>query len=283
MGSFWLWGALVGVVLVVGCWFVVRERLDPGYLAATWDNDVAGRMGSALDQHHESPVFYVILLLRRFEPAMFFLPLLLLMLRDGDQQRRNLCLLMVLAAASWLGAITAASTKLYWYAMPMQPLLAIAVGIAASSWLVRPRSWPALPLLRGGAVALPILVALVFSFWYLNVRRGTSYAPDPVWYGPFMAQLRTHNALDGATIVDGGLPNAAGFSHYNPIVGFFMEDAARRGEQLKRVTRLDDVQPGANVLSCDPEVRQQLAAWRSFTRVETSKQCVFGRLARTNG
>jgi 4-amino-4-deoxy-L-arabinose transferase-like glycosyltransferase len=278
----WLWLSLAAGVLVVGGWFGLREQLDPGYLAAVWQNDIGGRMISTLEDHRSGRTFYVRLLLREFQPAVLFMLLLLVMPKDPDPARRRLCLLTSLAALSWLMLISISQTKLSWYVMPMQPLAAIAVGVAVTTWLGRWRSWPASSSLRRAMIGLPILVSVVVSFWYLNVfHRSAADASDQAWYGPFMADVRAHDALGGAFIVDGGFPNGAGFEHYNPIAHFFVEDATRRGERLTQVANIEALPADAALLTCDPAVRGRLAGLSSFAEIRTGAHCVFGRLSGT--
>jgi hypothetical protein len=277
-----LWLSLGGAVAGLAGWLALRERFDPGYLAAAWNNDVAGRMLTVLDAHEESRSYYARLLFRQFQPAILLSPTLLAMRKDPDPARRRLCLLMGLTALSWLAALSSAHTKLYWYAAPIVPLLAVAIGVSASTWLWGGSpSWISVTL-RQATVGLPILVALLTSFWYLNLRRPTGdspYVSDQVWYGPFMAEIRARNALKDAIVVDGGLPNNAGFEHYNPIAQFFVEDAERRGERLRLTGTAAHLPPDAPVLSCDPEVRHWLASQRFFAALHADAHCVFGRLS----
>jgi len=276
----WLWLSLAVGVVVVGGWFFLREQLDSGYLAAVWQNDIAGRMTSTLDDHRSGRTFYVRLLLREFQPAVLFMPLLLMMPKDPDPVRRRLCLLTSLAALSWLMLISISQTKLSWYVMPMQPLAAIAVGVAVTTWLGRWKSWPASLPLRRAMLGVPILASLLACFWYLDVfHRSAADASDQAWYGPFMMEVRAHDALGGAFIVDGGFPNGAGFEHYNPIAHFFVEEATRRGERLTQVASIEAVPADAALLTCDPAVRGRLASLSSFAKIHTGAHCVFGRLS----
>lgn len=281
-----LWLSLTGAVAALGGWLELRERFDPGYLAAVWDNDVAGRMFTALDEHVERRSYYVRLLLRQFEPGILLLPTMLALYADRDPARRRLCLLMGLTALSWLIALSVAHTKLLWYAAPIAPLLAVAVGVSSATWLRGDRFAPKSAALRCAMIGLPILVALPISFWYLNVRRPASdspYAPDQVWYGPFMTDVRARNALDGTIVIDHGLQNNAGFEHYNPIARFFIEDAANRGEHMRLIPAVADLPPNASVLTCDPEIRRWLTSQTSFASVQADARCVFGHLSDAPG
>jgi 4-amino-4-deoxy-L-arabinose transferase-like glycosyltransferase len=273
------WLSLAGAVVVVAGWLVLRERLDPGYLAAVWSYDVAGTMLTVLEGHQGGPAFYAWVLLRGFEPAMLLSPTLFVMPWDADPKRRRLCLLTGLAALSCLAVITFARTKVYWYAAPIVPLAAVAIGVSTSTWLQGGGSWPKSIRLRAAMVGLPILLALTASFWILNVREpGIYYAPDQAWYGPFIANVHDRHALDGIIIVDGGVSNSAGLRHYSPIAQFFIEDVERRGEHMRLLATPSDLPANASVLSCDPHIRQWLASQESFVTILSDDHCVFGSL-----
>jgi 4-amino-4-deoxy-L-arabinose transferase-like glycosyltransferase len=277
--DWWAWLFVAGAAVVVAVWFVLREQLDPGYLTAAWNYDVAGAMLTVLEGHDGGPVFYAWILLRGFEPAVMLSPTLLVMPRDAAPKRRRLCLLTALAALSCLVIISFARTKLYWYAAPVVPLAAVAIGVSSSTWLRGGGSWPTSARLRSAMVGLPILLALAASFWILNVHQpGIYYAPDQARYGPFMARLRDHHALDDLIIVDGGVPNSAGLHHYSPVAKFFVEDAERGGTHVRLLATTPDVPANAFVLSCDPHISQWLASQGAFVTILSDNHCMFGYL-----
>ena len=280
-----MWLSFAGAAVVTAGYFVLRERLDPGYLAAVWNYDVTGTMLTVLEKHQREPNYYVGILIRGFEPAMLLALTLVAMSWDPKPRRRRLCLLMGLAALSCLVVISLAQTKLFWYAAPAVPLAAVAVGISTTTWLQSERSWPSLILLRRATVGLMIILALGTTFWFLNLRRppihSLYWSPDQVWYGSFIAQFRESHPLDGAIILDGGVPNEAGFRRYSPVAKFFIEDAERQGVHLRLLATTEDLPANAFVLSCDPHMRQWVAIQKSFATIRSDAHCVFGRSSRT--
>ena len=272
-----LWVSAVGVIAGVAGWLALREQLDPGYLVAAWHNDVSGRLLIALDDHSGGPFSYLMVRVFGFQPAMLLLPMLLLMGRDQDPTRRRLCLLMTLAAASCIVALSCASTKIYWYVAPVVPLLAIAVATATVSFLRRGKQPQSL-----GVVFRPVIFALLITFWYLNFRapdEGSAYTADQVWYGAFLDKIRDEPRLDGALIIDLGLPNDAGFRYYNPVARFFAEIATWRGTHVTVVPPDAPIAKDATILSCDPRVRHWLDAQSFFTVIQSDTRCVLGQVS----
>ncbi len=272
-----LWASALGVIGGVAGWLALRERLDPGYFAAMWNNDVSGRLLTALDQHAEGPLFYLMTLAMAFQPAILLLPTLLALRHDHDRERRRLCLLMGVTASCWLIALSCARTKIYWYAAPSVPLLAIAIAAATTSFLRHPeRPKPSRIVIR------PIVVTLLIMFWYLNIRAPdatSAYTADQVWYGPFMEQARARTSLDGTVIVDQGLPNDAGFQHYNPVARFFVEDAARHGEHIRLIAPGEPLAGDATIVTCDPRVTGWLQAQTFFSMLRSDAHCILGRVS----
>jgi 4-amino-4-deoxy-L-arabinose transferase-like glycosyltransferase len=278
------WLSFAGAAAVVAGLCVLRERLSPGYLAAVWSYDIAGPMLTVLEGHRGGPAFYAWVLLRGLEPALLLSPTLSAMPWDADPKRWRLCFLTGLAALSCLAVISVAPTKPYWYAAPIVPLAAVAIGVSTSTWLQGGGSWPKSIRLRRAMVGLPIILALVASFWVLNVREpGIYYAPDQAWYGRFMGKFHDPHALDGIFILDGGVPNGAGFRHYSPVAKFFIEDAERRGDHVRLLTTSADLPVNAFVMSCDPHMREWLASQGSFMTILSDDHCAFGSLAETSG
>jgi 4-amino-4-deoxy-L-arabinose transferase-like glycosyltransferase len=271
-----LFVSVLGVIAGVAGWLLIRERLDPGYFAAVWNNDVSGRLLSISDGHAEGPLFYLKVLAVGFEPAILLSPTLLLTRRDPDPDRRRLCLLMTLTALSSLIALSCARTKIYWYVAPLVPLLAIAIGTATTSFLRRPglevSPW---------VVLRPIAVAMLLAFWCLNIHApdgNSAFASDRVQYGAFLKELRGQYQIDGATIIDDGMPNESGLRHYNPIARFFVEDAGRRGDHIHMISSDEAPPKDVPIISCDPQIRDWLKSRSSFSLTYANSHCVIGRL-----
>src|SRR4029079_15827382 len=82
-----LWTAMLGVIAAVAGWLALREYLDPGYIAASWYNDVSGRLLIALDDHSAGPLFYAEVLAETFQPAILLSPALHQLWFERDRVR----------------------------------------------------------------------------------------------------------------------------------------------------------------------------------------------------
>jgi 4-amino-4-deoxy-L-arabinose transferase-like glycosyltransferase len=121
--------------IVLSAWlsyYLARERVDPGYIAASIANDFQ-RFSSLVDTHPErGPLFYWADVHRFYwlVPSLVFA--LVFALRGGPGEAARAAAWVGGAAFFYMVIISIARTKLSWYSVPVIPLLAIVVGAAAA-------------------------------------------------------------------------------------------------------------------------------------------------------
>ena len=307
--------ALIALLLCLG-YYGSRELYDPGYLQAVWQNELGGRFSSALEGHAQGRLFYIKILMS-FEPGiiMVLLPLATFTLLGVDARRRSLATLCVLCAATILLVLTAARSKIYWYATPIFPLLAIVAALGVSDglcWIkVREPLLPKLFRVRSLKVALGILLAVVSAApLYRNLvqpRVAEQTFNGQLWYGALLDKLRSRG--DSSVIVlDGGFEGAG---NYNPVLQFYADIARKRGlratlpaldtipfdvivhdgafEGVRQhnpyadIARMNDVQENSSLLpyeelvaTCDPRLIPWLRYQNEFSIDGQVHSCIFG-------
>jgi 4-amino-4-deoxy-L-arabinose transferase-like glycosyltransferase len=122
-------------LLICAGYYFAREQIDPGYFAAAKANGLIGRYSTVIEGHLEGPWFYVA-----------YFPLIAISLLFGCYQfwrgrgeRRQISVFLGLMSLFYLVIISSGATKLYWYAVPLLPLMAviIAVGLDESlEWMM---------------------------------------------------------------------------------------------------------------------------------------------------
>lgn len=273
---------MAGCIVLLGCvlYYGGRAMLDPGYLLAVWHNDIGGRYSAALDQHGGGALFYIEVVLTGFQPGMLFLPLAALAIARGTGRVRDAVLLCVLVAALLLIVLTSAGTKAYWYAAPLMPLLSLAAGISLAhgiAWL-RQYQQTARPPIRAEVAQAAVLIAMCIGLgatFYDNQVQLIAQAQEPknsqLWYATMLD--RNQPEVRKIVIVDDGLPNRGGFSHYNPVAKFYRD--------YTRAARLvapgSEIGPAAWVVTCDPQAKQWLASTHGFLAQSTNQWCALGR------
>ena len=267
--------ALLGFFICIG-YYLSRELYDPGYLQAVWENELGGRFFVINEGHAEGPLFYITLLSRSFEPGAVLLPTALFTIAGGESRRRSISTLCLLSAVTILAVLTTSRTKIYWYATPVLPFLAIAAALGVTDALRRVKLWePRLPklfrapLLQGGLWILMAIVS-VRSVYNNQMTPATQSSDGQLWYGALFDELRVlHNS--SVTVIDSGYRGAA--PNYNPMLKFYSDIAQTQG---LRVKISGSVSRGELVATCDPKLIPWLKTWIGSLERGQAHSCIFG-------
>ncbi|MCB0376571.1 MAG: glycosyltransferase family 39 protein, partial [Sinomicrobium sp.] len=108
----------------IASYYLIREKLYPGFLQLVWDNELGGRYFEPKEGHGWGPDFYlrVVNKYELFFPWQYFLPLGFWLLWRNEITK-SLGKLLLITALSFLVVISASATKLIWYVLPLLPLL----------------------------------------------------------------------------------------------------------------------------------------------------------------
>lgn len=113
------------IMLVLIFIFYVRDLYQPGYLASTFQND-AGRFFNDADNHTQGWDFYLQHIFYErylFWTIPFFFGLILIQ-KISEKSQKILAVFATILTFSYLIIISVSTTKLYWYDMPIYPLMA---------------------------------------------------------------------------------------------------------------------------------------------------------------
>jgi 4-amino-4-deoxy-L-arabinose transferase-like glycosyltransferase len=192
------WAAAALAIGPPGLWYWLREYAQLGYWQAVWQNELGGRMGSALEQNAGPWYFY----LKNFvgPTFLYWLPSLwvivacwVLAQRPVRRPAHRFLTLVAWSGAPLVVLISTARTKLLWYDAPLYPLLALVVGGGLAILARRVASGQG-RVLSGRSWAL-ILMAIVPLFMVLRRR----IADEQSWqYEPYGKFLQSPLATQGA-------------------------------------------------------------------------------------
>jgi 4-amino-4-deoxy-L-arabinose transferase-like glycosyltransferase len=239
--------------------YLLREQYNPGYLQAVWNNELGGRFGSPLEEHHGPFTFYLHRLATlTFVPWIYFLPLAFwLGHRHGGREGR-LILFLSLALLFFYLVISLAGTKLFWYDAPAFPLLALMAALGIDELrrqLVLDRS-------HARWLSLLLLFALLAFPYYRTVKRlHDQRNTDPqAAYGLFMRSIPEQREY---------LLTQMG---YNATVLFYEKMYNRKGYRIRR-QHPSHFQPGDTVLVCEPKAMALLEEWFYFDQLMEKESC----------
>jgi hypothetical protein len=170
-----------------------------------------------------------------FEPGVILIPFTVLTLFGADVRRRSVATLCLLCAATVFFLLTISQTKIYWYATPILPFLAIATALGITDGLrwIKARE-PHLPKLfrtRPLQIALGILLAAasaasLYRNHVMEPRTAEQAVNAQLWYGALFDELKAHGNAS-VIVIDGGLRG-----NYNPVLKFSADIAGMNGLQI---------------------------------------------------
>lgn len=269
------WLTALGVCSISASYYLIRETYDPGYLQAVWVNELGGRYNETNEAHYKGAWFYLRELCKQFVPGCLFLLLLKFPLLGADVARKRLTQVTFLSGAGILLLLSSAQTQLYWYLIPVLPLMSIAAAIALVDAIKRVRVRAI--YLRSFLVlfiALPVIISLHRNA--LGLPAKAQHKTKISQYGVLFEKLRAAGQMPNQLIVlDDGIDNTAGLTHYNPELRFYAQLEQQNGVHIQ-VARLADANAvNGLIATCDYKntaaVRQLIA-----TPVVDNRVCVAG-------
>lgn len=121
---------LCAIIVIVGsaAYYLAREQADPGFIRSAIEFDLL-RYNAVSDGHHGHWSYYL-MQYRLFPLLIPFLIIGAALALFDDGERRELSKFVLTASVFYLVVISLSATKLWWYAIPLVPLSAVAFAIA---------------------------------------------------------------------------------------------------------------------------------------------------------
>lgn len=154
-------------------YYLLRESVNPGFLANVVSNEITGRYLNAAEGHQQPFIFYVKSLYDRGIDGWFtiFIVCIFLGFINTNQRIRSFHLYTILILLVFLSIHSLSSTKLPWYIAPVYPHIAVVIGIGLSSLIQKIQS----ALLKNYsqnyvllAISIPLLI-FYFKYPYKNI------------------------------------------------------------------------------------------------------------------
>ena len=269
---------LVGLAALglIVAYYPLRETVDPGYIDAVRHNELGRRFALALEGH-DGP-WYTYLQALALDGGTRWLNLLLLpALLSIRGSRDGALTLVALVAVTYLGLISLAATKIFWYKSPLLPLIGLLYGAGVQRWLSSSRWWT-----RALLVAFTALMAygLYGSYRQLMGQRSTvNYVPVPPIYKPAFSETGF------------APPFTLLLHHYQPMAHFYLARARVQGLlvapaytslppsiTLNQHVSSPTFKVGDRVTACTSEDRKYLTTRYAVTAVTETENCALYRV-----
>lgn len=221
-------------LLVPLLYYWLRERADPGFVAAVVANELGGRFLGVKDAN-SGPWYYYLRDFalgpgRQWFPWIFAFPVALVFaMRSPDRKARALILFAAIAFFFFLSLISYASTKLEWYAAPLFPMGAIIIALGlppAAAWA---RSLCVQPF---RAVPVAALVAAICVVGYLPTLWRYTRPPERFPIVTLMRQAAASLSADRPIkVVHAGHTGSDGLPLDYPAIELFYARLLGAGER----------------------------------------------------
>jgi 4-amino-4-deoxy-L-arabinose transferase-like glycosyltransferase len=280
LGNLRVWLLALLALFLCAAYYGSRELYDPGFFQQVWHAEISDRFFAVNEGHAAGRRFYITLLIRTFEPAMILLPFSILTIFRGDPRRRSMAMLCLLCAATILVVLTTSQTKIYWYATPILPFLAIAAALGVADGLrwIKVRE-PQVPLFRTRPlqIALAMLLAAASAAsiyrnqFVMPAEQDLNPAYAQYWYGALFDELQARG-ISSVKVFDGGFRNIG----YNPMLKFYADIAQTKGLKAEMKPLNETLPVGELVATCDPKLVPWLKHRDGFSLLGQVRSCIFG-------
>ena len=278
------WYLLAGLacVAVVAAYYAAREATAPGYLTAVMNNELSGRYVRGMSGHIQPFHYYLTMLCKDFAfgPA-FALPILAAALPWRRTKSASFLIYADVVIVVALLVLSFARTKIFWYLMPLYPILSVAFALAVQRLIQlagRGPRWLSRPVVGGAQirhllVGLAAVGVLAYDAYDRVVRMPPLLDNPQAHYGQMFGVLSRMGRRDIRT-VDAGVFNNDGLDDYAPQLRFYTLVWRGRGLDIQAADpNFPDAPEGDEVLvSCDPNRMAQVSGLG--VTIEMTGDCV---------
>jgi 4-amino-4-deoxy-L-arabinose transferase-like glycosyltransferase len=273
--------AAVCTLAAVCTFYVSRECVAPGYLAAVSRNELGGRYLSTIEGHAGPRLYYLSLLANggfSLSTVGLLTPLALAVARV--RVRAGLAFSSCVSF-SVLAVLSLGATKIAWYAAPVLPFMSISaalagVAIARALTIRMPQNTS---LLRQSAVGACVVISAYCLAQAILVQYGDAYVDfeHEARYGKLLTELERRGVRD-VLIFDSSFRD-----NYAPRLRYYSQVAALDGLHVKLVTSRDysgSLPSTGAIASCD---RTSIPAVRKFGGMSIDVGLCAAALVREDG
>ena len=263
------------------CWFLIgayyyfREQYNPGYFQAVQQTELGGRFIVGVNGHDQSPIYYVVLLFALFSvgPLLLLLPSAAFIKWPASRASAFFSFGLIVSIFDVL-TLSVSRTKIFWYLVPVYPMLAITMTILLD------RLWS----LKKNFGAPRWFILTLASVLLLTIEVFTKFVVLPAaeynaqgQYG-FLFDKLSAKGVSKITVVDSGVRNTEHLVNYSPQLHFYSVLWADRGLSAEVLnTAPSRLLTGSVIVTCDPKfLRPVQSLGRSIASVRDCAAVVSG-------
>lgn len=260
------WSAVSAIVfggllamLAIGSYYLLREQHNPGYLLAVWQNELGGRYMQVNENNTAGFFFYIENIANHHFYRWFWLvPIgFLLGVFSSQQALKKFTLFAGFIMLWYLLIISSSETKLYWYALPLYPFLAVLAAIPVFTLfkIISKSITIEQPQIQKIAASL-FLIAIFITPYAKAVKRAYTPHEHPWDIGPYSIFHYLKQPISESFNPDG---KTICYDFYMAPIEFYQIALAHKGINIKLI-RPKEIETGDTLLVYQPEVMEYITA-----------------------
>lgn len=264
---------IAAFVLFVFGYYFFREKLNPGYLKAVWNNELGGRYLSSLEQHNHPFLYYISNMVEWRNPfwSLFVVPSFLIGFVLKNEQVRKLTMINAILVVPYLLIISTGKTKLEWYELPVYPFFAIQIGLAVFVCWKTLADTVFVHLNAFTRIASTLVLFISLSITpFLKIYNYIYHFQEQPWdvdspkQGYFL-----QNAISSGTDLNGFV---FCYQEYNAQIQFYTRKLQAAGTNIILQWDLQNIKPGQHVVVSQDNLKGECVA-RGFKKVSEQFGC----------
>lgn len=265
-----------GIVLFLGMvlpYYFLREKYDPGYLNAVFENEIGGRFNKGLEDHNKPFYQYFFLIIGQQYYYWLGLTLILVSFKyyksNGIVKKINR--FSAIVSFSFLIIISISKTKLGWYDAPIFPFFAIITGTALFNFIVAIKDKQWYQTHRNKKLVLPFILLLLFAYPYgdrINREIISKQYSELDRFGYFIREQIKQQKLNNVVVVS---------DQYTPTIDYYVHYAQSQNIELKKDNTWN-IKIGDTVAFYENEVLEKLNKQFEFRSLLKSDTATIGFL-----
>ena len=182
-------------ISIVAAYYIIRETMNAGYLQAVWENELGGRYLKPLEDNAEGPFYYFRWMKHMLAYWLWLIPVAIIAgWLSKNEQVKKLTIYTFITCATYLLIITFSKTKLYWYAVPMFPLISLNVALLLYQAFEYVKQFK---VFRKMQVIAFLIICIVFIYPYLQIGRKVYHPEEYSWDKMYPISEILQDALHG--------------------------------------------------------------------------------------
>jgi 4-amino-4-deoxy-L-arabinose transferase-like glycosyltransferase len=241
-------------IVLICAYYITRELLNAGYLRAVWENELGGRYFEGLEENTGGPDYYAVRMPTYLFPYwIWFLPVSIVSgLLSKNERLKNLSLFLLITTCSYFLFITLSKTKLYWYTVPLFPLLALQIAILLTQLFSFFEQRISIPNFK--TVLSLLLISLLFVYPYYTISKKVYRAKEYPWDNMYPISVKLQKIFHNKSSINNLVISYADFDQHLRIYAKALND---KGHHITFKTP-DRLATGDTVIASEDRIFHQI-------------------------